>query len=243
MLRSRFYLIPAFALVIGLLAVASPWRSVPVTRAASPRVVGITGVTPATGPAAGGNQVTISGAGFDPSTGHTSVDFGPNESTSVNCNVFGTQCTAIVPPAIGLAGATVDVKVTASGASATAFSAYTYNAPIITKVSPNSGPTVGGTQVTISGSNFTGVTQVTFAGIVSSFVVSATSPDTTIIATSPAHAAGGPFDIVVTTEPGNSSATGPTDQFTWVTNNPISRRAADERGIRTGGLNAGGAQL
>jgi IPT/TIG domain/IPTL-CTERM motif len=59
--------------------------------------------------------------------------------------------------------------------------------PTVTSVSPNIGPTSGGTSVTITGTNFTGATAVQFGGDNSpSFtVVNAT----TITAVSPAHSA------------------------------------------------------
>src|SRR5262249_19960430 len=84
--------------------------------------------------------------------------------------------------------------------------------PTVTGVSPNAGPTAGGTSVTITGSNFTGATAVSFGGTAASFsVVSATS----ITATSPAHAAGA-VDVTVTT-PNGTSATSAADRFTYTT--------------------------
>jgi hypothetical protein len=57
----------------------------------------------------------------------------------------------------------------------------------VTSVTPNSGPTSGGTNVTIIGTGFTGVSSVSFGGTTSSFtVVDATE----ISATTPAHSAG-----------------------------------------------------
>lgn len=57
--------------------------------------------------------------------------------------------------------------------------------PVVTNVSPNTGPYAGGTSVTITGTNFTGATAVSFGGIpAASFTV---VNDTTITATTPAH--------------------------------------------------------
>ena len=39
---------------------------------------------------------------------------------------------------------------------------FTYISPAITEVKPNSGPEAGGTQVTITGTDFVGVTGVNF---------------------------------------------------------------------------------
>ena len=87
---------------------------------------------------------------------------------------------------------------------------YTATAgPIVTSVSPTSGPLAGGTTVTITGSGFTGAMAVKFGTNAASFLfVSATS----ITAMSPAGS--GTVDITVTT-PGGTSATGAADQFLY----------------------------
>jgi uncharacterized protein YhjY with autotransporter beta-barrel domain len=58
----------------------------------------------------------------------------------------------------------------------------------ITAVSPSSGSTNGGTNVTITGTGFTGTTVVTFGGVAASSY--AVVNDTTLTAVSPAHGAG-----------------------------------------------------
>jgi uncharacterized repeat protein (TIGR03803 family) len=71
-------------------------------------------------------------------------------------------------------------------------------------VSPGSGPSAGGTQVTITGTNLTGATAVMFgATAAAAFTVDSA---TQITATAPPHAAGG-VDVTVTT-PGGTSAAG-----------------------------------
>jgi predicted outer membrane repeat protein len=79
----------------------------------------------------------------------------------------------------------------------------------VTGVTPQSGSTTGGTTVTISGSQFTGVTAVNFGSTTAaSFtVVSATE----ITAVAPAESAGA-VDIIVTASAGASAAS-PGDQF------------------------------
>ena len=75
--------------------------------------------------------------------------------------------------------------------------------PSVTSVSPASGPTAGGTSVTINGTGFTGATAVSFGGTAAStFTVNSSSK---ITATAPAESAG-TVDITVTT-PGGTSAT------------------------------------
>ncbi len=85
--------------------------------------------------------------------------------------------------------------------------------PSISSISPSSGPTAGGTTVTITGSNFTNVTAVDF-GIVgaSSFT---TNSSTSITAVSPAVASPSTVDITVTT-PSGTSAIASNDQFAYI---------------------------
>ncbi len=75
-------------------------------------------------------------------------------------------------------------------------------APLITSITPNRGPTAGGTSVTIAGQGLTGTTAVTFGGTAAVFVV---NDDSRITATSPAHAAGA-VDVVVTNPDGSFTA-------------------------------------
>jgi lysophospholipase L1-like esterase len=83
--------------------------------------------------------------------------------------------------------------------------------PSVTGLSPSSGTESGGTEVTITGTGFTGATDVTFDGVsgTSRTVVS----DTEITVDSPAGTAG-VVDVVVTT-PAGSSATSGDSEFTY----------------------------
>jgi hypothetical protein len=81
--------------------------------------------------------------------------------------------------------------------------------PVVTDVSPATGSVYGGTDVTLSGSGFTGATTVRFGdAAAASFRVES---DTTITATSPAGAVG-TVDLTVTT-PGGTTAVGEADRF------------------------------
>ena len=83
--------------------------------------------------------------------------------------------------------------------------------PTVSTVTPSSGPTSGGTTVTISGCGFQGTTAVSFGGTpAANFVVNS---DSSITATAPTHAEG-TVDITVTTSIG-TSATGSSDAFTF----------------------------
>ncbi|HEY3815345.1 MAG TPA: IPT/TIG domain-containing protein, partial [Caulobacteraceae bacterium] len=180
------------------------------TYVAAPTPPAVAGVSPSFGPTAGGASVTITGSNF---TGATAVKFGANAATSFVVN-SATSITAVSPA--GVAGA-VDITVTTpQGVSPTnSADIFAYNgsiqAPTVTSVSPNGGPTLGGAGVTISGTNFAGATQVLFGSTpASSFAVNGS---TSISALSPAGSAG-TVDITVVTSAG-TSATSANDQFTF----------------------------
>ncbi|RDH39963.1 MAG: hypothetical protein CFE62_006225, partial [Candidatus Aquirickettsiella gammari] len=164
----------------------------PYTYAAIPT---ITGITPTSGPVAGGNTVTINGSGF---TTVSRVTFGNNSATIISSN--DSQITVRVP---ARTAGTVNIVLTTAGGIATSVNAYTYIAlPIITTLTPNAGPLAGGNNVTIRGSGFTGATNVTFGNTpATSFVVNSSSQ---ISATVPARTAG-TVNVVVTTVGGNSA--------------------------------------
>lgn len=79
----------------------------------------VSGVTPSTGPAAGGTPVEIHGSGFTPDA---TVQIGGTAATSVKVITDG-RITAITPA--GAAGA-ADVKVTTDAGDTTATGAFTY---------------------------------------------------------------------------------------------------------------------
>ena len=91
----------------------------------------------------------------------------------------------------------------------------TIAAALVSGVTPNAGPTAGGTAVTISGTNLSIVTAVYFGGTAAAgFALNANSQ---IVATSPASSGGnaGTVDITVKTSQG-SSIDSPADQFRYV---------------------------
>ena len=153
----------------------------------------VASLSPTSGPTAGGTVVTIAGSGF---TGSTGVLFGGVPATSFTVN-SATSITATSPAhAVG----PVDVVVQHPGGDS-APQTFTYlAAPTISSLTPTQGTTLGGTEVTITGSGFTGATAVTFGGSAAAFTV--VSP-TTITATTPAHAAG-TVEVVVSTAGGSS---------------------------------------
>jgi plastocyanin len=160
----------------------------------------ISGIAPNNGPPAGGTSVTISGSNFG--SGAT-VKFGTNAATNVNV-VSSTSITATTPA--HNEGA-VDVTVTNSdGQTAIATQGFTYVGLKITSVSPNSGSTSGGTNVTIAGSAFQSGATVKF-GARSATNVNVVDSNT-IIATTPLGPANEQLQVdVVVTNPDGKSAT------------------------------------
>jgi hypothetical protein len=146
----------------------------------------ISGLTPVRGPEAGGTVVTITGLHFTDATG---VTFDGKAGTSFRVD-SDTQITVTTPAHVA---ATVDVIVTTADASSNA-GAFTYYAVSdITGVDPGTGPTDGGTTVTITGKCFTGATSVLFGKTpAKSFTV---VNDTTISAVTPAGT--GKVDVTV----------------------------------------------
>ncbi len=165
-----------------------------------PPAPAITGISPSSGPPAGGTSVTITGTGF---TGATHVAFGGVAATSFNV-VSDTQITAVSPAQP--VGSHYIVVTGPGGTSATvaaAIFAYKPPAPAITAISPTSGTTAGGTSVTITGSGFTAATRIAFGAVAAtSFNVVS---DTQATAVSPAQAAGSHY--IVVTGPGGTSPT------------------------------------
>ncbi|MFA4825482.1 MAG: IPT/TIG domain-containing protein [Methanoregula sp.] len=166
----------------------------------------VTGISPASGPVSGGTVVTITGTGF---TGATNVIFGDYEGT--NPIVNSDTSISITSPANQAGTVHVTVITLTGGSSATSpADQFTYIVvPTITSISPVSGPDIGGTVVTITGTSLNGATAVTFDGTpASTFSV---INETSISATSPAHAAGA-VNVNVTTP--NGAATG---TYTYIT--------------------------
>ncbi|HEY3815050.1 MAG TPA: IPT/TIG domain-containing protein [Caulobacteraceae bacterium] len=193
----------------------------------------ITAISPSSGQSTGGTTVTITGTDFV--LGGTTVQFGgasgkPGTSVVV---ISTTSLTVTSPSGSG----TVDVQVaTAAGASAiVAADKFTYaspGAPVVTSIAPTSGPSGGATTVTITGTGFSGASQVLFGAANASYVINS---DTQIQALSPSTSVGGPVDITVKT-PGGTSATSAADQFTYVLSPPpVITSVGPDSGSTSGG--------
>ncbi len=174
--------------------------------AATLPTVGANGLNPAFGPIAGGTTVVITGTGL---TGTTGVTFGGASATGI-VNTSDTSITVVTPPH---AAGPVPVVITAASGTGTATEQFDYVAvPTIseTGINPTSGPTVGGTPVTITGTGFDGPTTVVFGTTPATDVTVVNS--TTVTVLSPAHAAG-PVSVTLADPGGVATAA---QQFTYV---------------------------
>lgn len=181
----------------------------------------VSGVSPAEGREAGGTSVTITGSGF---SGATAVTFGTTSAASFSINSDGS-ITAVAPKGTG----TVDVTVTTPIATSptTAADHFTFEPPpTVSEIAPKEGAESGGTEVAITGTNFTGGSMVKFGTAAASSVKFSSSSSITAVA----PAGTGAVDVTVTTG-GGTSATSAADQFTYVAgaSRAASRRAAHLR--------------
>jgi hypothetical protein len=170
----------------------------------------ITGISPDSGPTTAGQSVTVEGTGL---YSLTSVKFGSNAAVISDYSGDGTAVYVTAP-----AGSNGTVNVTATdsvGTSATSSADdYTYvGVPTVTKVTPHSGPTTGGTAVTITGTNLANASEVNF-GSTEVYSYEFTS-DTATSITVPSPSSGpGEVDVTVITA-GGTSATSTADEFTY----------------------------
>ena len=150
----------------------------------------ISSVTPSAGPLAGGTGITIAGANF---VDVIEVTVGGVPATDLHSTVT-TQISGRTPPGMSPGAKDVVVRSLSNG-SGSCTACFTYNPAItITSVSPNSGPLGGGTNITITGTNFVDVSLVAIDDVPLTNVV--VSP-TTITATTPAGATSGAKNLTV----------------------------------------------
>ncbi|MFD5426552.1 IPT/TIG domain-containing protein [Streptomyces sp. NPDC127084] len=156
----------------------------------------ISTVSPDKGPLAGGNSVTITGSNL---TLTSTVRFGAGTAAGISID-SDTEVTALAPSGSG----TVAVTVTTPGGTSTnglGDAYYTYLAnPSLSSLDPSSGPSLGGTVVTITGSNLTYADEVRFAGVPVPFTAVS---NTQVVAIAPAGIPGA-ATVVVRTPAGTS---------------------------------------
>jgi len=161
-------------------------------------------VKPGTGVGTGGTKVTIIGMDFK---GVTAVDFGNTPANSFSLK-SSKRITAYAPDGEGAGVVNVTVESEAGSSPVVPTDEFDY-APTVGHVSPSHGSPSGGTSVTITGRNFTGVTLVEFGSSPAKFTVESTKKITAI---SPGGA--GTVDVTVSTV-GGTSPLSSSDQFTY----------------------------
>ncbi len=167
----------------------------------------IKAITPASG--LPGQLVTISGNGF---AGATDVSFG-SEPASFTIE-SSTQIIATAPASVSVS-ASVPITVTTPVGTDEGSTAFSYETviPEVVALEPARGPTAGGMAIRITGTGFTGVTEVAFGEQVApSFEVDS---DTQITAVSPPQGQGAVVPVTVTAS-GRSSEVSPGSQFTYL---------------------------
>jgi alpha-tubulin suppressor-like RCC1 family protein len=159
----------------------------------------VTAISPKLGSHAGGTTVTVTGSNL---SGASSVKFGANAASSFTVE-SATSLTAVAPAGTGVVDVTVSTE--AGTSPALAADRFTYqNPPTVVKLSLKSAPTGGGAAVTITGTEFAGVSAVAF-GAVSATEFTVNSP-TSITVIAPAQGAG-TIDVRVTNSAGASAVT------------------------------------
>lgn len=190
----------------------------------------VASLAPATGPSAGGTQVTLTGTHLSAAS---TVKFGHQYASGVSV-LSDTQLTAISPPGSG----TVDLTVTSPGgtSSVTGSARFSYaGAPAITGLSTQRGPASGGSSVILSGSDFKGATEVRFGAVqATGFTVDSA---TRITATAPAGSPG-TVAVSVTTPEGTSPASA-TAQFSYQADSASLQLAAGTVAMHLSGADCG----
>ncbi|WP_046472286.1 IPT/TIG domain-containing protein [Allosalinactinospora lopnorensis] len=148
-------------------------------------------LTPSTGPSAGGTAVAITGSNL---ANATTVHFGTKPATITNNTA--TQVDVISPAGHGAA----PVNVTTPSGTSNALPYFYIEPPIKSGASPLTGSEAGGDTVTISGSNLSNATSVTF-GANAGTITANTAGSITV--TAPAGT--GTVPITVTTPGGTTN--------------------------------------
>ena len=149
--------------------------------------------------------MTITGSGF---AGATVVDFGTNPRRASRSSAT-PRSRSESPAGSGTVYVTVTTPTGTSPNSPGDQFTYT-GAPTVSGVSPMTGPLVGGTVVSIMGTNLANATAIEFGTAAVTSIVSDIAGKIVVI--SPAFGAAGPVDVTVTT-PLGTSATSPADIF------------------------------
>lgn len=177
----------------------------------SPEEPTVTAASPSTVSTSGGQLVTLTGTHFQPGLYATKIQINGFTVNYGNMNVeSSTSLTFVAPP--GVAGpATITVD-TFKGISPPIGGLFSYSdapapgVPTVTALSPSTGPTEGGTSVTVTGTGFVaGATSVTIGGTALPVGSVTVAGPTSLSFTTLAHPAG-VAEVTVTTADGTSAA-------------------------------------
>lgn len=199
----------------------------------------VTRIFPTSGSSEGGTSVEVFGAGLSGGT----VYFGPTLASDWSCS--DTLCTATSPG--GTSTTAMDVQVVTSTGTSPPVAAdrFTYVAspapppvPKVTGVSPRSGNVNGGQQITITGSGFTGATDVyigqsDYSAFENQFTVVDDS-HITLTTTDQQDGEPGTLDVTVVTDAG-TSAVSSADRYTFTAGGPQITSVSPRTGPVTGG--------
>jgi hypothetical protein len=144
----------------------------------------VSSVTPTSGSVHGGTTITLHGTNL----GHGTVTVTVGGVAATTVVVVGTTEITFKLPANSRGSATIVVKNTNGTSSGFSFT-YTWTAPTVSSLTTKTGPVVGGTLVTIHGSNFLATTLEVLFGTTVGLTVTAIST-TTLTVRTPKHAVG-----------------------------------------------------
>ena len=188
----------------------------------------VTSVMPNVGTDMGGTLLTVTGSGFRP---------GARVVIGQGIYVDGVDATVVDPNTITLTTAATMtgnydvVVIDPTGVEGRSAGAYSFiSVPVITSVFPSGGNVAGGTQVTITGQDFTSSVIVRIAGVQQSNVVRL-SVNTVMVTTDPG-AAGGPYLLELENTGGAVAMSG----FTYTNEvDPVLSTVSPDTGKKTGG--------
>ena len=187
-------------------------------RALNPNTISIemavSAVHPSSGGTAGGTTLTITGSGFGTSNTDLNVHVG-----EVECEVESVIPNEIKCKTGPHAAGTVDIVISANGASAPLNQLYTYDSALearITGFSPTSGPVYGGSILNISGTGFPTAKEEIEVMVGGKNCEVQTATATQITCTLPRNPPGQAKVVVDTLENSRASYNGQEANFTYV---------------------------
>lgn len=166
-------------------------------------------ISPAAGPVAGGETVTIAGTEFE---GATSVKFGSTAAKSFTVD-SSESITAVSPAGTG----TVSVFVTTPGGTNPAGTSFAFLAvPTVTRIAPSTGPAAGGTTVKVFGTGFDAASTVSFGTSAAVSVTFQSGGELTAVAPPGAET----VNVTITTPDAGTSAVQANARFGYETGAP-----------------------